>query len=236
MKIPFDIKYRPQIESGEYKVETRNGLPVRIICWDRKFGYPIVGLAYEKATGCESYVSAYADGTTSANGKMELSDDLFLITPEPGLSEFEKALSKCICDALVCPEEDYDKWAKEYAPELLELARKELVEEHLTPDPELTEFELRLLDWLSSDTCGEISMDEMKKCVKNRAAELRQELAKEHGNDLPRWKNASAGTKLPSESIISREGDDPRFGSVAVYDCKYITVGELEKLPKEDEK
>lgn len=24
MKIPFDIKYRPQIESGEYKVETKD--------------------------------------------------------------------------------------------------------------------------------------------------------------------------------------------------------------------
>ena len=35
-KIPFDIKYRPQIESGEYKVETRDGKPVRIICWDKK--------------------------------------------------------------------------------------------------------------------------------------------------------------------------------------------------------
>lgn len=34
MKVKFDIKYRPQIESGEYKVETRDGRTVRIICWD----------------------------------------------------------------------------------------------------------------------------------------------------------------------------------------------------------
>ena len=36
----------------------------------------------------------------------------------------------------------------------------------------LTEFELRLLDWLSSDTSGEIPMERMKEIVKNRAAEL----------------------------------------------------------------
>ena len=44
-KIPFDIKYRDKIESGEYKVETREGLPARIICWDRMgIAYPIVAL------------------------------------------------------------------------------------------------------------------------------------------------------------------------------------------------
>ena len=36
MKIPFDIKYRPQIESGEYKVETNFGSPVEIVCWNRR--------------------------------------------------------------------------------------------------------------------------------------------------------------------------------------------------------
>lgn len=36
----------------------------------------------------------------------------------------------------------------------------------------LTEFELRLLDWLSSDTSGEIPMERMKEVVKHRAAEL----------------------------------------------------------------
>ena len=45
MKIPFDMKYRPQIESGEYKVETRNGKSVRIICWDKQGECPIVVLS-----------------------------------------------------------------------------------------------------------------------------------------------------------------------------------------------
>ena len=36
----------------------------------------------------------------------------------------------------------------------------------------LSEFELRLLDWLSSDTSGEIPMERMKEVVKHRAEEL----------------------------------------------------------------
>ena len=36
MIIPFNIKYRPQIESGEYKVRTASGKPARIVCWDYK--------------------------------------------------------------------------------------------------------------------------------------------------------------------------------------------------------
>ena len=32
--VPFDIKYRKQIESGIYRVFTRDKQPARIICWD----------------------------------------------------------------------------------------------------------------------------------------------------------------------------------------------------------
>lgn len=46
MIIPFNIKYRPQIESGEYKVRTASGKPARIVCWDMKteLGDPILAL------------------------------------------------------------------------------------------------------------------------------------------------------------------------------------------------
>ena len=33
-KIPFSIAYRPQVESGEYKVVTREDCPIDIIKWD----------------------------------------------------------------------------------------------------------------------------------------------------------------------------------------------------------
>lgn len=45
-KINFDLKYRDDIIAGKVKVETTQGYPVKILCWDvkTKNGYPIVGL------------------------------------------------------------------------------------------------------------------------------------------------------------------------------------------------
>ena len=43
--VPFDLKYKDKIESGEYLVTTREGSPVRIVCWDKLDpDYPIIGL------------------------------------------------------------------------------------------------------------------------------------------------------------------------------------------------
>lgn len=35
-KVPFKMKYRSQIENGDYTLETREGRKARIICWDAK--------------------------------------------------------------------------------------------------------------------------------------------------------------------------------------------------------
>lgn len=42
MKIKFDIKYRPQIECGKYKVINYEGKPVIIERWDLEGNYPIL--------------------------------------------------------------------------------------------------------------------------------------------------------------------------------------------------
>lgn len=66
MKIPFDIKYRPQIESGEYKVFLKNGNPVRILAWDLPGEYPIAAadwpLNNETDTRVETYTEDGWDG------------------------------------------------------------------------------------------------------------------------------------------------------------------------------
>lgn len=82
--IPFDIKLRKDIQSeengykGRYKVQTKSGKPVRIICWDKKeIMYPIVALV-------EIYDSYEASLLFCNNGKYytggdESSYDLCLI-------------------------------------------------------------------------------------------------------------------------------------------------------------
>ena len=121
MRIPFDIKYRPEIESGKYKVVTEFGEPVRIICWDSKYhsDLPIIALIDD------------GDGEDmihlSANGKYEIDSKrgfthLLIITDEPEeLTEFEKAV-----------EEIYESFGvkqlkvKEKAAKLLAIANREL--------------------------------------------------------------------------------------------------------------
>ena len=99
MKIPFNIKYRPQIESGEYKVVTRDGHSARIICWDRFVTRPydncnIVALITE--TKYESTYYYYQDGHlwNKANGEGDSSLDLFIVIPEAELTELERAIKR----------------------------------------------------------------------------------------------------------------------------------------------
>lgn len=137
MKIPFDIKYRPQIESGEYKVETRDGRPARVICWDRVAIEPldncnIVALVTGLKSKSESTYYYYQDGHlwNKANDEGDSVLDLFIITPEQKLTEFEKELERFYnCYLQVCSpnshltiEDSLHNWASR----LLELAKKEL--------------------------------------------------------------------------------------------------------------
>ncbi len=96
MKIPFDIKYRPQIESGEYKVETKVGKPVRIVCWDRHCILPILGLI---EYGDEESTARYnSDGLYG--GQADNPNNLFIVIPEAELTELERAIKRgmlCAC-------------------------------------------------------------------------------------------------------------------------------------------
>lgn len=86
MKIPFDIKYRPQIESGEYKVETRDGMTARIICWDRRGERPLVVLI-QHPNGYDEGLFYYENGLADGAGQ-ESDGDLFIVIPEPELTHW----------------------------------------------------------------------------------------------------------------------------------------------------
>ena len=98
-KIPFDIAYRHEIESGEYKVETRDGNPARIICWDKKVtgsdeGKNILALIDIRGDGTETPTTFYQDGHLWDKSKDggDSHFDLFIITPESEPTEFEPGL------------------------------------------------------------------------------------------------------------------------------------------------
>lgn len=121
MKIPFDIKYRPQIESGEYKVQTRDGRKVRILT----FTYPSEHLIQaEIDKRCVLYNpngTWWDDGTDS-----EL--DLFIITPEAEVTEFKIEVHEIISQVLSDKRIPYcrEQFEKEAASALLMKAKKEI--------------------------------------------------------------------------------------------------------------
>lgn len=61
MKIPFDIKYRPQIERGEYKVFLANGNTVRILAWDLPGDYPIAAADWPSNDETDTRVETYTE-------------------------------------------------------------------------------------------------------------------------------------------------------------------------------
>ena len=93
MKIPFDIKYRPEIESGKYKVQTIDGCNVRIICWDAKNASydDIIALVEENAG--EKVIRYYSNGKCTSDGSSKRNKDLVLIIDEP---EYPLTPEECV--------------------------------------------------------------------------------------------------------------------------------------------
>ena len=127
-KIPFDIKYRNKIESGEYKVVTEDDEPARIICWDSPINKdrPIIAIVFDDQI--EQYK---ADGHYD-NDYETCNYDLFIVTPEPELSEFEKECMKLYNEGRndgLSGDKLSNESLKESASELLAIARKEILKD-----------------------------------------------------------------------------------------------------------
>lgn len=78
---PFDL----EAAKAGAKVQTRDGRPVRIVCWDKLGDFPLVGILYEQGGG---YVNPYEvietytlDGRCRTCGEVS-GNDLFM-SPNP---------------------------------------------------------------------------------------------------------------------------------------------------------
>lgn len=209
-KIPFSIDKRPEIETGKYKVVTRGGQPVRIICWDRNsIEYPIVALVKTKCGEETSF-------TYGKRGNFFIADegdnDLILVPAEPELTEFEKAVSDVVEMAWLGGKDNpYEFTKEEYAKikslELLSLARKEL-------QPEIDA--------------------EVEKAYKN-ADRMQYEKGREDAlKDRPTWKKCEDGNtdRLDLEALCLEAGSPIEIAFRA--NGYRIFLSDLEKLPKEE--
>ena len=129
MKEAFNIKYRPQIESGEYKVVTREDRPVEVKIWDLKGDFPIVGVYYDAKNNRETAVQVTAEGRCSVTSGEEYCDDFFIITDKPELTEFEGELKTIINTFSSCGDFMSDESARNIGKILLDTAREQLTAE-----------------------------------------------------------------------------------------------------------
>jgi hypothetical protein len=131
MRIPFDIKYRPQIENGEYKVETKDLHPVRIICWDKNTGGldRIVALVAGDS-GLEKTLHYTEEGGWLVASNDNRNKDLIIVTPDEEMTPFEKGFLERVFHQKA---EDLDEQNKEIFLEdaryILSLARKQLIKD-----------------------------------------------------------------------------------------------------------
>ena len=96
---PFDIKYRPQIESGEYKVVTREDRPVEIIKWDLKGDFPVIGVYFDEKNDRDTAVQVTAYGRCSIKPGDYYCDDFFIINSmqeEPLIEDLEEEWNRYI--------------------------------------------------------------------------------------------------------------------------------------------
>lgn len=249
MKIPFDIKYRPQIESGDYAVFTDCGEPAEIVKWDCKGNCPILAVIDDGDThDCCFFKS---DGLSFSE-----KESLYIVTPEPEYTEFEKKVAEILFDR-----QDEDDWVmclklgKEYAKELLNIAKREFNE---TACSVSTALEATLSDWLSSDTEGKLSSETMRVVSIRRAKELREltrkhlcSICKEHSDGyregwenatryLPRWQIFKGlGMAIADDYVLVKFNDGYKLlqrGDRIEAGTEFLPVTQLEKLPKEESK
>ena len=209
MRIPFNIKYRDKIESGEYKVVDKDNHNIRIICWDKKsekkYGYHIVGLV---EFGPNHEESTYY----TIDGKGRLRDKhpcLFIVTPEPEMSGFEYGMLRYLQDAANKKDDsEIVESTKEHSLKLLDLAKQQLLQS------------------------GELLTQEHHE-------KLMETLREECKKDLPRWRNVEPDKRYVGcvTRYMDVNGDWNYCMSSGMLsdDCQYISIAALEKLPQEDE-
>lgn len=208
MRIQFDISKRPQIESGEYKVvyvenSSSEQCPVEILKWDSNSDAGcIIGCVRRKG---KDRIYAFQE-----NGVHTVSDEddrLFLVTPEPEMSEFEKRLQEVLFEHATTNSSAEEK-AHQYSSELLAIAKQQL---------------LRSGELLTQEHHEKLMETLREECKKDLPRWRNVEADKRYVGCVTRYMDVNGDWNYCMSS--GKLSDD----------CQYISIAALDKLPKEDE-
>ena len=205
MKIPFTLD--AWLKDKSQKVITRNNRPAEIIhiedeCAD---DLPIIALVGEKPY--RATLNYTIDGIPESEDEDR---HLFIVTPEPEMSEMEISLLSWLSDDTSgeIPMERMKQVVKARAAELLDLAKQQLLQS------------------------GEL-------LTKEHHEKLMETLREECKKDFPRWRNVEADKRyvgcVTRYMDVNGAWNYCMSSGKLSDDCQYISIAALEKLPKEDE-
>ena len=223
-KIPFSIKHRKKIESGEYKVETRSGDNVKILSTEAYDDFPII----YRVDGIAEPQFANSNGRHISDEYDSLLD-LFIITPEPELTEFEKKLFNIVGYAISLsiaePKKPTSEFVKEYSAKLLSLAREQFIKDGYVIEKKAFHDAVEKVD---PDVMKEVSENvDMKEALRTEYEKGRADALK----DLPRWKKIGRGNNYSAETKFTINGRYLEMNDTlnVVYE---VPLSALEKLPR----
>lgn len=226
-KIPFTLE--AWLKDKSQRVETRDGRTVEILSTNCKVRESQPILAQIRGSKNSYTLEYYYKG-----GKAEDQNyNLFIVTPDPELTEFEEELATvigfAISQSVVEPNENTFKFVKNWSERLLDLARKEIEEE-------LKEKVLHDYWKQASDQCiqarKEGKLEALKEIEQDPESSYAFKRGFEYGKkealkDFPRWKKAEKDMHVVSRCIVERV-DLSNFIPKNSY---YIPIVDLLKLP-----
>lgn len=133
-KIPFTLD--AWLKDKSQKIETAFGEPAKVVFTEGLGKYPILAVIYDGDTTDSAWFTKDGKSYDGVYG-------LFIVTPEEEMTEFEKCLGFAMGFSLNDMKENCDetiKHIKDAAKELLAIARKQLIEERYTSDPQKTDL------------------------------------------------------------------------------------------------
>jgi len=194
MRIQFDISKRPQIESGEYKVvyvenSSSEQCPVEILKWDSNSDAGCI-IGCIRRNGKDRIYAFDENGEHKVSGE---DDRLFLVTPEPEMSEFEKRLQEVLFEYATTNSSAEEK-AHQYSSELLDIAKQQLLQ---SGELMTQEHHEKLME-----TLNKAHEEELEKAYKN-SDEVQYRKGYKRGKedalkDLPRWRKCEKPFDSPS--------------------------------------
>lgn len=127
-----DWDYEKAIAGG--KIVTQDGTPLRIVCWDFTGDdfYNMLGVLESITDGTKVVTPVKCNRKGFYENPFGVTQPMYLLAEEPEYTEFEKALSEHLNLEHLSPDAQ-DKYIKETAAKLLEIAKKETKAENFAP-------------------------------------------------------------------------------------------------------